>query len=188
MLGEKIRSIRKKQDMKLNDLSELSGLSASYISQLERGLVEPSLSSLKKISTALKTPVYLLMEESSSGSVVVKKDERMKMSFPNSELEFEIVSAMSSKLDFDPSMLVVNFIFQESGEESEGFMIHAAEEIVIVEVGQLEVMIGDEIHLLDKGDSIYIKENVPHRIRNIYDGVTSGFYIVSPPQMPDKYR
>ena len=43
MLGNKIRHLRKSQKLKLNDVAERSGLSVSYISQLERDLVEPSL-------------------------------------------------------------------------------------------------------------------------------------------------
>lgn len=63
MLGERIRSVRKSKGFKLGDLAEITDLSSSYISQLERGLIEPSLTSLRKISNALNIPIYLLMDD-----------------------------------------------------------------------------------------------------------------------------
>ena len=63
MLGERIRNARKAKGFKLGDLAEITELSSSYISQLERGLIEPSLTSLRKISNALNIPIYLLMDD-----------------------------------------------------------------------------------------------------------------------------
>lgn len=41
MLGDKIREARKRKRITLNQLAEMSGLTASYISQAERNLTEP---------------------------------------------------------------------------------------------------------------------------------------------------
>ena len=53
MVGEKIRKLRKEKKLTLKDIAEATGLSIGYISQLERGAVEPSLSSLRKVSEFL---------------------------------------------------------------------------------------------------------------------------------------
>ena len=50
MVGEKIRKLRKEKKLTLKDIAEATGLSIGYISQLERGAVEPSLASLRKVS------------------------------------------------------------------------------------------------------------------------------------------
>lgn len=62
MLGERIRNFRKNKSITLQQLSDETGLSIGYISQIERNLVDPSLSSLRKISKSLDIPTYLLME------------------------------------------------------------------------------------------------------------------------------
>ncbi|MFR2692694.1 MAG: helix-turn-helix domain-containing protein [Enterocloster bolteae] len=53
MVGEKIRKLRKEKKLTLKDIAEATGLSIGYISQLERGAVEPSLASLRKVSEFL---------------------------------------------------------------------------------------------------------------------------------------
>ena len=107
---------------------------------------------------------------------------------PISELEFEIVSASARNLGFEPSMMVINFFLQPGEEYSDGFIIQPTEQIIIVEHGKLEVTVGKDVYELESGDSVYIKKNVPHKNINVSDGLTSGFYIVSPPIMPDKQK
>ena len=53
MLGEQVRNIRKKRGITLKELAEKTGLSIGYISQIERNLTDPSLSTLRKLSAAL---------------------------------------------------------------------------------------------------------------------------------------
>ena len=61
MLGEHVRNIRKKRGITLKELAEKTGLSIGYISQIERNLTDPSLSTLRKLSAALDIPTYLFM-------------------------------------------------------------------------------------------------------------------------------
>ncbi len=188
MLGERIRALRKSQNLKLNDIAQMSDLSVSYISQLERNLVEPSLSSLKKIAGALKTPIYLLVDESESEDIVVKKSERTTMTFPNSDTKFEIVSIMSNKLSFSPKMMMVEFFLPPNSEDSDEYVIHSEEEIILVTEGVVELMYGDEIYNLEEGDCAYVRENIPHRIINRTSTNVRGYYVVSPPNMPSKHK
>ena len=48
-LGRRIRAARKKQGITLKQLAEQTGLSASFISEVERGISQPSMGSLRKI-------------------------------------------------------------------------------------------------------------------------------------------
>lgn len=184
MLGKKIRLLRKNQNLKLNDIAEKSGLSVSYISQLERDLVEPSLSSLKKIAVALNTPIYLLIDDTENENIIMRKEERPKMSFENSDTSYEIVSTTVNNINFSPKMMMVEFIIPGNGEDSGDYISHRAEEIIMLEEGELEVTYGDTIYDLKAGDSIYIQENIPHRIVNKGDQVAKGYYVVSPPHIP----
>ncbi|MDO4438014.1 MAG: XRE family transcriptional regulator [Eubacteriales bacterium] len=63
MLGDIIRSVRKQKRTTLKEISEKSGLSIGYISQIERNQTEPSLSTLRKISQALDVPTYYFMKQ-----------------------------------------------------------------------------------------------------------------------------
>ena len=63
MLGTNIREYRKKQKLTMKELAERTGLSIGYISQVERGETEPSLSSLRKIAGEFDVPVYVLLDD-----------------------------------------------------------------------------------------------------------------------------
>jgi len=62
-LGAKIREVRQKAKLTLNDLASKTGLTASYISQVERGLIDPSISSLRRISAVLEVPLYVFLTD-----------------------------------------------------------------------------------------------------------------------------
>jgi transcriptional regulator with XRE-family HTH domain len=60
-LGEFIRSQRKAAEMSLRELAAKANVSNPYISQIERGLHEPSLRVLRSISSALSLPIDTLL-------------------------------------------------------------------------------------------------------------------------------
>ena len=53
-LGKKVRELRKAQGWTQENLEEYSGLDRTYISDIERGVRNPSLKSLEKLAKALK--------------------------------------------------------------------------------------------------------------------------------------
>ena len=183
MLGERIRSVRKSKGFKLGDLAEITDLSSSYISQLERGIIEPSLTSLRKISNALNIPIYLLMDDVARENPVVRKDERVKMFYPNSAVSYELMTSVESGEKNGAKMLAAKFSLRPKTSESDEYSIHEAEEILVLVKGELEVTLGQETYKLKPGDTIYILGNVPHKIKNYGESFAEGYYIVSPPQI-----
>ena len=61
-LGEVIRTQRKLAKLSLRELAHLSDLSNAYLSQLERGLHEPSIRVVKSIAAAFDLPAEVLLE------------------------------------------------------------------------------------------------------------------------------
>jgi transcriptional regulator with XRE-family HTH domain len=49
--------------MKISDLADLTGLTSSTISQVERALISPSIATLKKICDAMNIPISYLFED-----------------------------------------------------------------------------------------------------------------------------
>ena len=82
MVGEKIRKLRKEKKLTLKDIAEATGLSIGYISQLERGAVEPSLASLRKVSEFLGVSPYLLVDQSEHHPAMVRATRDQLSSFP----------------------------------------------------------------------------------------------------------
>ncbi|MEW5921261.1 MAG: helix-turn-helix transcriptional regulator [Bacillota bacterium] len=65
-LGARIRLLREERGLSLQDLANATGLSYSYICEIERELVRPSLSALRKTAAALHVPVNRLKVHGSS--------------------------------------------------------------------------------------------------------------------------
>jgi transcriptional regulator with XRE-family HTH domain len=62
LLGSLLRAQRVAADLSLRELAERTKVSNAYLSQLERGLHEPSLSVLRAVSSALGLPLGPLLE------------------------------------------------------------------------------------------------------------------------------
>ncbi len=71
-----IRRLRKSQSLTFANLAEKTGLSLSFLSQVERGIINPSINSLRRIALALGTPVSHFFDETeSTRGPVVRKSE-----------------------------------------------------------------------------------------------------------------
>ena len=60
-LGQRLRFIRKENNLTLKDLSQISDLSVPYLSDMERGVVNPSVDALQKVAIAYKISVKELI-------------------------------------------------------------------------------------------------------------------------------
>lgn len=186
MLGDNIRNIRKSNNKTLSDIAKITGLSIGYISQLERNIIEPSLSSLRKIAKALNVPVYLFMENNCIDvNVVTKKDERLIMKFPNSPVIYEIMSPMPTDA-FVPSMLGLFFEVEPNQSDTENFITHSSEELIIILEGEANVILGNEEVNIKSGDTLFVQKNIPHKIINKKDIPFKGISILSPPIYPKR--
>lgn len=184
MLGDKIRDFRKQRQKTLSAIADLTGLSVSYISQLERGNLEPSLSSLRKIADALDVPVYMFMADEQSEDFVQRKEKRTLMTFQNSPISFEIASIMPNKT-FEPSMLLAAFTLQANSCDVETYLTHDSDELTILLTGELNIVMGGDASIhLKAGDTLYIKKHTPHRYTNNTDHEAKGYVIFSPPRWP----
>ena len=179
MLGDQIRSIRKRQEITLKELAEKTGLSIGYISQIERNLTDPSLSTLRKISGALGVPTYLFLGDEPHGSLTLHKDEMIQLSQPNSNVRYQIMSPMPTG-EFVLQSLVARFELASRSVDGELPVIHPSEEIVLLERGAVDVIIdGKPVHL-EAGDTTLIRSSLPHILSNPTDEVVMGYSILTP--------
>lgn len=167
LIGNKIRTIRKNQGMTIKDLAEQIGVTSGYISQIERDLIDPSLSVLKRICKALNTPLSLLFTEEVLPEVVVTvADEREKVRFENQHSIYEFLTPYVKDQDFISQLEVFKFTIDPESSVSKGIQKHRSEECHYILSGEIEYEIADKTYLVKEGGSIYIPENTPHIINN----------------------
>ncbi|MDF2617158.1 MAG: Transcriptional regulator, partial [Sedimentibacter sp.] len=88
-LGEKIRSLRLKQKISIEQLSGMTGLSKGLISQIERDITGPSVASLWKVSKALNVTMNYFFDEYDDFNQVVRKEERKKLMMGRADRIYE---------------------------------------------------------------------------------------------------
>lgn len=179
MLGERIRNFRKEKRMTLQEMANATELSIGYISQVERNLVDPSLSSLRKIAKTLGIPTYMLVESENNDNLTIRKDDVTILKQPKSSVEYHFISQLPTDT-FTPKSLLVRFKQKPKSKDADIPIVHESEEVIFLEKGNLIIFIGDEEINLNEGDSTIIKSNMPHIIYNNSDFVAEGLSVFTP--------
>lgn len=175
-LGSKLRKMRKTQNMSLAQLAEKIGKTSSYLSQVERGLAEPSITALREISQALDVPMFYFLVENEKHNAVVRKEERKELSFPKSKSKVELISP---DLNHQMEMIQVSL---EPGESTVDVPLsHQGEECTLVLEGKMEILIGEDKYELEPGDSIYYIASIPHRIVSVGEQELVFVSAITPP-------
>jgi transcriptional regulator with XRE-family HTH domain len=162
-VGEVIRRRREDLGMSVRILAEKVGFSPSFISQVENGQVSPSISSLERIGFAVGLTLSKLFEAADTRqSAVVRARERT--SFPSewSRAKIESLSPSGSALWLEPLMITIN----PQGVSGKNVHSKPEEEFAIVFDGQVLLNLDDKQYRLDRGDSVLIPANTPHRWAN----------------------
>ncbi|MDK2820757.1 MAG: hypothetical protein PWP31_722 [Clostridia bacterium] len=177
MLGKKIRELRRERGMSLKDLSEKTSLTSSFLSQVERDLADPSITSLKKIADAMEVPIFYFLLDPEKHSPVVKKEQRKVLRFPQSHVTYELLSP-----DLNRNMEVIMCHLEPGAINSEEYLTHPGEECIVVLKGVMEVDVGGEIYRVETGDSIYFYSNIPHKLWNAGEEELIFIAAITPPE------
>lgn len=152
-LGQRIKIRRQAMNLSLRDLAEVTGLSPTFVSSLERGNGNPTLDSLRKLANALELPMSRLLDESVERELVVRRDQRMRLSFASEQVFFELLT---------PRMSGQMLLFEVQAAAENGNLVgqpmpEAVEECMVVLAGAIQVCLAGQIYRLEAGDSIYFE-------------------------------
>ena len=174
-MGQKIRKIRRSQDLTLSDVARMTGLTESLLSQIENSKTNPSITTLLAIARALNTQAGAFFETGDeAGGPVVRKSGR-RLSRTASGIDYFLLTPNLGNMPME-----VLFGEFHPGADTETIS-HEGIECGVVISGKLEVTIADRAYVLNAGDSITIESSKPHRIRNLADGISTAIWIDSPP-------
>ncbi|TCN22194.1 helix-turn-helix domain-containing protein [Mesobacillus foraminis] len=78
MIGKNINVLRKRKGLSLSDLSHQSGISKSYLSNIERSLNQnPSIQILEKVASVLKVDLNVLLESDNNFNKLQQTDQEL---------------------------------------------------------------------------------------------------------------
>ncbi len=200
--GEKIRRERRLKALSLKQLSQKTGLSISFISEVERGISQPSIASLKKISHALGISLLGLSSNGNpdpgrdnlSGGIpahsmyrhagpyitkakVVRAGRRKRISFPEMKGYFELLTP-----DFNRLIEALSFKAEPgfvSGKEQVSDL--PGEKFMLILEGTLEFHVAQEVFVLNEMDSLSYPADAPIFYKVIGEKTVKGILIITPP-------
>ena len=179
-LGMVIRHARTRAHLTLVQVAESTGFSVSYLSQVERDRLTPSVSALKRIGDALEIPAGTLMfglDSRRPGAKigVVRGGTRKSVAFPDSHIRYEL---LTPDLRRRTSLL---WLSAPPGAQSGGPFAHEGEDVVVVLNGNLRVEVGGVWYELHAGDSITFASELPHRWSNSGSQPCEAIWVSTPP-------
>ena len=166
-LGKRVRDERTRQALTLKSVEHLSGVSATHISQIERGITWPTVNALDKIARALKRNTSFFLEDvelpeicrlcGDGSTMVLSEDPRVVLKalsngIPGGKIKFYTLTAPPSD-GKERGIIVTHY--------------HEGDECGLCLSGRIEVKVGDEIITLKQGESVHFNGTKPHGIRNI---------------------
>ena len=199
-LGQRIREERQGRQWTLEQFSEKTGLSKSFLSQIERGNTEASITSLKKIAAQFGYSVVNLFpngqgaeeswgynnrlaEHKSNNDyyikdvAVVRAGKRKRIALPGSKVVYDLMTPdMKRKLEVMHMRVSKG---ENSGEEP--MLDSPGEKLCIVMKGILELCVGQEVYRLEEGDSLYYPAHVPHSWQALDGDSIEVIWIMTPP-------
>ncbi|MBN2051642.1 MAG: cupin domain-containing protein [Spirochaetales bacterium] len=183
-LGKNIRRIRKDKGITIQDLAAATALSPSFISRMERGDLNPSIASVKKIADALGIQVASLFQEDKTESaqdneesMIVRKNRRRKMVYPGQKVSEYLLTPRISDIGIE---FLLGYI-EPGGTSGEDTYNHNGEECILVLKGELTIYVNDRVFVLGEGDSMHFYSNNPHRWENRGNITTEAVWAVTPP-------
>lgn len=179
-LGAALKIERQRQGLSLQALSARSGVSFGLLSELERGLGNPSFQSLHRIASALGVPLSKLLAGLAGDGMVVRAGERYRLPVAAGTPDAQrVVRELLTPRSASNLQLIRSTIPPGFSNEGQPFR-HLGTESVTVERGVLIVVHGERRVELAEGDTMTYGCSTPHWWANGHDDVTVVLGAVSP--------
>ena len=162
-IGQKLKSIRMARTLSLDDTAALTGVSKPMLGQIERGQSVPTVTTLWKIATGLKTPLSAFLEEPQTEYMLTGPDEA------------NVVLGDSGKMrayplfTYDPVRSVETFYieFDPDCRHSSDKHDEGVEEHIFVLRGTLRLVLGNRFVEVSERQAIRFRADLPHAYQNV---------------------
>jgi len=162
LIGENLKRLRSEKALSLDAVAKLSGVSKSMLGQIERGEVNPTISTVWRIANGLKVSFTSLVTRALDDSEVIARDDVEPLVEDGGKVRNYPAFAFDAERGFETYAVEID----------PGGYLHAdphsagTQEFITVHSGQLAVRAAEEEHLLGKGDSLRFKADAPHSYHN----------------------
>jgi transcriptional regulator with XRE-family HTH domain len=161
-LGERIKRLRLRRSMGLVELGEKTGLSASFLSQLETGRVVPTIRNLARVAMVFNKDIsYFFQADREALFRVSKNKDRVRLPQGSGANPTYIAESFGILIpDNTMKPCIAEFL---PASRTAGFhpSVFQGFEIVVALTGSLTIQYGDRTEILETGDSVYLDAGTP---------------------------
>lgn len=173
-IGAKIKRLRLSNQLTLEELANRSELTKGFLSQLERDLTSPSIATLENILEALGTNLKDFFSEDEDEQIVFSKDDFFENTQDDYKISYIIPNAQKNEME--PILIEL-----KEDKKSMEIYPHDGEEFGYVIQGKVTLVNGEEEYDVKKGETFYLKGNLPHYIINKNDTLAKVIWVSTPP-------
>lgn len=173
-IGSKIKRLRLANGLTLEELANRSELTKGFLSQLERDLTSPSITTLEDILEALGTSLPEFFNEKQEEQIVFKQDDFFINEQDDYVVSYIIPNAQKNQME--PILITI-----DRGKQSMVIDPHEGEEFGYVVQGKICLVYGDKKLTLKKGETFYIKGGVSHYLENMSEALAKVIWVSTPP-------
>jgi len=169
-ITNKLKDIRKEKNITLQELAESAGVTKGMLSQVENNRTIPSLTVFLNIIKSLKIDIndfFTDFNTVQSSKVIFKKKTHYQPFEKENTIGYQYHRILSTTVDeyhVDFVLLTLMPNAQRAFVQTDAF------EFKYLIKGKVEYTIGDEVFLMEPGDSIYFDATEPHNPKNVGDG------------------
>ncbi len=176
-VGARLREVRRARRRTLRQVAGAARISESFLSQVERGLSNASVATLRRIAVALGVTIGDLFDQREEGTPeVLRAGSRPSLDF--GILGRKLLLNPAPHRSFD--MLVCEF--EPGGSSGEEPYSHGdSEEVALVLRGSIVFELGADTLRLDTDDSVRYRSSVPHRVAANQSWGASVLFVTTPP-------
>lgn len=162
-LGKRLSRLREERRWTLDDLALRTGLSHSYLSRMESGDRQPSLGTLSVLAQVYGITLAALFEPEDEPCIVIRAADAPTQR--GSDLFYTLLSRRSR----NTSLQAIRIQVTAQGVKP---YAHDGEEWIYVLEGRLNLTVGQEEHILVRGDAAHFKARIPHRLSAVPENIT----------------
>ncbi len=164
-IGEKLKAIRTNRHLTLDETAQLTGVSKPMLGQIERGQSVPTVTTLWKIATGLKTPLSLFLDSQQTEYLIASCGDKTPITESNGAMKAYPLFV------FDPVRSVETFYIEflpgcrhTSEKHNDG-----VEEYIFVISGKMQLILNGELITIEENQVIRFRADTAHQYNNPFD-------------------
>lgn len=165
-LGRRVKQLRLQKGLTLKEIEAKVGVSATHVSEVERGKTSPTVGALSKIAAALEVNASYLIDFPIGQKVsVTRPGSRPTLHLTGKAVQMEVLTREQPYAEMSFFMVTI------APDLKEKFFRDArpGDKFLYIVDGVLEITVGGKTFILKRGDSLHFKASHPQELNNLGD-------------------